>query len=109
VVDHERHRQRHHQGAQRHDVGGVEVQHQVPPEMPDAVDHATEHREIRRVSEVPDEVEADTPDTGSMQRLEVGIAHAVVDDGDPAAATPGPPRWHRASRYCRFRGSSPGR
>jgi hypothetical protein len=97
MVDDERHRQLPHHRGDRHDVGRIEVQHHVPAEFADPVHRPLEQVHVRRAAEVADEVEAHPADPAFVQRPQLGLAVAPVDDGHAAVAvrTPGDGIQHR--------------
>jgi hypothetical protein len=86
VVDDERHRQRAHHRRQRHDAGGIEMQHHVPAAALDAVDDTVEHGHVGGAAEMLDEIEAHAAHAAFVELVEIGLAEAVVDDGDAAIA-----------------------
>ncbi len=67
---------------QRDDVGRVEMQHDVPAHLLDAVGGAVEQVHVRRAAEVLDEIEARGPHAAVVQRLVFGVAEGFVDDAD---------------------------
>ena len=70
----ERQRQRAHHGRERHDVGRVEMQHDVPAAPLDAVDDAVEHGHVGRAAQMLDEIEAHAAHAAGIEPVVVGIA-----------------------------------
>src|ERR1700744_4823028 len=84
MVDHEGYADALEHVLQLDDIGGIEVQHDVPAHGFDALEHAIEYTHVGCAAQVLDEVEAHTAHAAFMQGIEALAVDMVVDDGDTA-------------------------
>jgi len=86
VVDDEGEAQAAQQRRQLDDVGGVQMQHEVPAHGPDALQHALEEPHVGPAAEMLDEIEAHAAHPAGLEHGVVLVGHGIVDDGDAAVA-----------------------
>ncbi|EHM02751.1 hypothetical protein HMPREF9946_00825 [Acetobacteraceae bacterium AT-5844] len=66
----------------RHDVSGIEMQHDVPAQRLNLVQHTIEHIEVRRATEMLHEVEAHTAYAATIELSEASLIDIAVHDGN---------------------------
>ena len=84
VVDDEGHVDSCEQLLLRHDVLGIEMQHDVPAQRLDSRQQPVEHVEVRHAAQVLDEIEAYAANAAVVQALQFPVGYRIVNAGHAA-------------------------
>src|SRR5258708_21256636 len=86
MIDDKWQRQRPHHFRQRHDIGRVDMQNNVPTAALDAIDNTVESGHVRCTAEMLDEVKTHAAYAAAIERIEILVGETVVYNGDAAKA-----------------------
>ena len=56
------------------------MQHKVPTTALNAVDNAPKHRDVRRATEMLDEIKPQAPHAAAIERIEILVGETVIDN-----------------------------
>ena len=90
MVDHERHRELAEQVLELDQVGGIEVQDEMPSHRFHPLDGALEKSHLRAAAEVLHEIEAHAANSSVVHALKVFFRNRRINNGGAAIASAGP-------------------